>query len=213
MPRWIIYALLVLISLSFVPLAFLAKARVTDSRSPRVQIVHDMDHQPKFKPQAVNSLFADGRAMRPPVAGTVARGDLAANDVFRTGKDGDAWVTRSPVRITSGGMQRGAERYGIFCAPCHGPAGRGDGMVGRRAEKLQEGTWIPATDLTGETVRARADGHLFNTITHGIRSMPAYGPQIDPEDRWSIVAYVRALQRSARTNLDDVPEDIRPTLR
>jgi mono/diheme cytochrome c family protein len=213
MPRPLIYVVLVLLALSLVPMAFLAKARVTDSAAPRLQVIPDMDNQPRYRSQQANPLFADGRAMRPPVAGTVARDELADDDRLYRGRAGDDWAARSPLPVTAALLRRGRERYRIHCAPCHGLGGAGDGTVSRRADRLAEGTWTPPTDLAGETVRGRPDGHLFNTITHGIRNMPAYGPQIEPADRWAIVAYVRALQRARHATLDDVPPELRPTLK
>ena len=106
--------------------------------------------------------------------------------------------------------------YKTHCAVCHGTAGFGDGMVAKRADELAQlgkANWTPPTSLHEDVVRLRPDGHLFNTITNGIRNMPAYGSQIAVEDRWAIVAYVRALQRSQNARVEDVPEDLRPTLR
>jgi mono/diheme cytochrome c family protein len=110
-------------------------------------------------------------------------------------------------------LRRGQERYDIYCSPCHGLAGYGDGMVAMRAEGLQEGTWTPPSSIHTELVRSRAPGHLYNTITNGIRNMPAYGPQISVEDRWAIVAYVEALQRSQAATVEDVPMELRASLR
>ena len=107
---------------------------------------------------------------------------------------------------TSSLLERGQERYEIFCAPCHGLAGYGDGMVAKTADGLQEGTWTPPSSFHTDLVRERPVGHLFNTVTHGIRNMPAHGPQIPVEDRWAVVAYVKALQRSQHATVDDVPE-------
>lgn len=110
-------------------------------------------------------------------------------------------------------LKRGQERYGIYCAPCHGLAGYGDGIVNVRAERLQEGTWTPPSSFHDAVVLGRPVGHLFNSVTNGIRSMPAYGPQIPERDRWAIVAYVRALQRSQATKVDDVPAGERGAMR
>jgi mono/diheme cytochrome c family protein len=212
MPRLLIYAFLIVVALSFVPMAFLAKERVTSSEDSRLQIVPDMDAQPKFKAQATNSLFADDRAMRPPVPGTVARDELDTDGHLYRGQVGGEWASRLPVPVSESLLKRGQERYNIFCATCHGLTGLGDGMVARRADQLQEGTWTPPTDLSSSVVVERPDGHIFNTISHGIRNMPAYGTQIDVTDRWAIVAYVRALQKSRNATLADVPEDVRPSL-
>jgi mono/diheme cytochrome c family protein len=110
-------------------------------------------------------------------------------------------------------MLRGRERYGIYCAPCHGDTGIGDGPVARRAAKLAEGTWTPPSDLTAAATVARPEGELFDVISHGIRTMPAYSAQIPVADRWAIVAYLRALQRSANGRPDDVPTERRSEFR
>jgi mono/diheme cytochrome c family protein len=213
MPRWVILAVIILASLVLIPFAFIARSRVTRSPQPRIHLIPDMDNQPRFKSQQGNDLFADGRAMRPPVEGTVARGRLNEDDAFIRGiGDGD-WSTELPVELDAALLERGRERYGAFCAPCHGLAGYGDGIVSKRAEGLQEGTWIPPSSLHTELVRSRPVGHLYNSITHGIRTMPAYGSQIPESDRWAIVGYVRALQRSQNGRLEDVPEDLRSNLR
>lgn len=213
MPRWILYLLLVSVVLSWVPIAFLTRARSAPQRSPRMQLIPDMDKQPKFRPQRPNAIFADGRADRRPPEGTVARGAARTDDHLHLGRVDGEWAATLPMPATEALMRRGQERYGIHCAPCHGLSGNGDGIVARRADRLEEGTWTPPASLHDELVRSRPVGHLFNTITNGIRNMPAYGPQISERDRWAIVAYVRALQRSRNATLEDVPPDARPTLR
>ena len=213
LPRWVVPALSILVALSFIPLALIARTRVTRTTSTRIQIIPDMDQQPKFKTQSPDPFFADLRAMRPPVAGTVARGGANLDPHLYKGIAGGHWATEFPMPLTLEMMKRGQERYGIYCSPCHGLSGRGDGIVNQRAERLQEGTWTPPADLTSDMVTAREAGHLFNTITNGIRSMPAYGPQIPVEDRWAVVAYVRALQRARHATLNDVPPEARATLR
>ncbi|MFH1279608.1 MAG: cytochrome c, partial [Candidatus Eisenbacteria bacterium] len=213
LPGWVWPALAVMTALSFLPIALIARERATRIDRPRIQIIPDMDQQPKFKAQQANPLFADGRAMRPEVPGTVARGDLRDDDAFHRGKENGGWVRKIPVPVTDRLMNRGRERYDIFCAPCHGLGGDGDGIVSARADALQEGTWIPPVSYHSDQIRERPAGHIFNTITNGIRSMPAYGPQIPADDRWAIVAYVRALQRSRNASIDDVPPDMRGRLR
>jgi mono/diheme cytochrome c family protein len=172
-----------------------------------------MDNQPKYKAQSRNPMFADRRAMRPPVVGSVARGTILGDPALTSGKIGEDWVEVIPVTVDSDLLERGRERYDIYCSPCHGLVGFGDGMVAKRADELLEGTWTPPTSFHSELLRERQVGHLFNTISNGIRNMPAYGPQIPVEDRWAIVAYVRALQRSQNAITDDVPPDIRAQLR
>jgi mono/diheme cytochrome c family protein len=195
-----------------------------------------MDFQPKFKAQTPSTLFADGRSMRPRVRGTVARGQLnedsrvhlgiASSDEQpttnpgATGKGSEEadvaerdWVTDIPLPVTSELMDRGRERFDIHCAVCHGKAGQGNGLASLRALELEQGTWVPPTSIHAEHVREQPLGQLFNVITNGVRKMPAYGHQIPPEDRWAIVLYLRALQRSQHASIDDVPEEIQPTLR
>ena len=213
MPRWLMYVVVLMVAVSWVPIALIMRARVTTSTQPRIHVVPDMDNQPRFGSQARNVLFADRRAMRPPVAGTVARGSLIEDPAVATGKLGDDWVEAIPARVDAAMLERGRQRYDIFCSPCHGLAGAGDGMVAKRADELLEGTWTPPTSFHTDLLRQRPAGHIFNTISHGIRNMPAYGTQIPVGDRWAIVAYVRALQRSQNATVDDVPEEIRAQLR
>jgi mono/diheme cytochrome c family protein len=222
MPRWLVPGFVLLVVASFIPAAMIARARVSRSPVPRINIIPDMDVQAKYLPQTANAMFADGRAMRPVPAGTVARGALRADDAFFRGRAGGDWVPSVPAAAAdslgawSALLARGRERYDIFCATCHGLSGHGDGMISRRALELAEqglANWTPPSSLHDDVVRGRPDGHLFNTITNGIRTMPAYGPQIAPADRWAVVAYVRALQRSQRASLADVPEDARAALR
>ena len=218
MPRSIFYILAVLVALSLVPVALIYKAQSARKSQPRIQVVYDMDQQYKYKTQTESGFFADGVSMRGLPEGTVARGMLRESDPVYLGMEtltagGDTvFVQDIPLPVTAELMERGQERYDIFCATCHGLTGAGDGMIARRADELAEGTWTPPTDLASPTVRERPDGHLYNTIAHGIRSMPAYGPQLSVEDRWAVVAYVRALQRARATTIDDVPESVRPTL-
>jgi mono/diheme cytochrome c family protein len=213
LPRFFVYTALVLVALSLIPLALIARARLLPSTSPRIQIVQDMGQQPKLKTQSANPLFADGRAMRPPVSGTIARGALRADAALYEGKANGAWITALPVAVSEQLMRRGRERYDIFCAPCHGLAGYGDGVVAKRAEALQEGTWTPPSSFHTDLVRSRPVGDLYNTVANGVRNMPGYGAQIPVEDRWAIVAYVRALQRSQHARIDDVPAELRGSLR
>jgi mono/diheme cytochrome c family protein len=213
LPRWLLFTVVTLVVLSWVPLALIMRARVTTSPKPRIHIIPDMDNQPKYKTQRRNPLFADLRAMRPPVEGSVARGEVIGDEAVMTGRLGENWVVEIPVPVDENFLNRGRQRYDIYCAPCHGLAGYGDGMVAKRADALQEGTWTPPSSFHTDLIRKREAGHIFNTISNGIRNMPAYGPQIPVEDRWAIVAYVRALQRSQDATIDDVPEDIRAQLR
>jgi mono/diheme cytochrome c family protein len=115
--------------------------------------------------------------------------------------------------VTEKLVRRGKERFAIFCAPCHGLDGYGDGPVAKRAQALQEGTWVPPSSYHTDLVRQRPVGFIFNAITHGIRNMPAYGAQIPVADRWAIVSYVRALELSQDATVNDVPAELRDQLR
>jgi mono/diheme cytochrome c family protein len=147
------------------------------------------------------------------VPGTIAQGELEADDALYRGKSGDQFVTRIPLPVTLALMRRGQERFDIYCATCHGYVGLGDGMTAKRADALQEGTWTPPTSLHTDPVRQQPVGQIFNTITYGIRKMPPYGPLIPVRDRWAIVLYVRALERSQNARVEDVPPEVRPSLK
>jgi mono/diheme cytochrome c family protein len=203
---------MVLGSLALVPFACIARARVMSSPEPAWHLVQDMDNQISFKSQQAGDQFADGRAMRPPVEGTIAFGSVVNNPHFTEGLERGGYTESFPLPVTDSLMARGRQRYEIYCSPCHGLSGYGDGMVARRADSLQQGTWVPPASFHVEPAYSRPVGHLFNTITNGIRNMPAYGSQIAVEDRWAIVAYVRALQRSRHAGIDDVPPDERVAL-
>ena len=179
-------------------LLLLAGCRGQESPAPPVHLVGDMDWQPKLQAGEASPAFADGRAMRPSVPGTVARGALAEDDGYHRGKEGDAFVARSPVELDAALVRRGQERFNVFCAPCHDKTGGGEGMVVKRG-------YPPPIDLASERVRGMPDGEVFDVITHGVRNMPAYRKQVPVEDRWAIVAWVRVLQRSQRARLRDVP--------
>jgi len=211
-PRAVRGLLLGLALLAMLPPACIGLARVTHSPVPRLHLVQDMDDQPSYRPQQANPAFADGRAMRPPVPDTVAQGPLEPDMARARGVVGTEYARTLPVALTPELLARGRERYGIYCAPCHGLAGYGDGMVARRAELRQQGAWVPPASFHDEPAASRPPGHLFNTITHGIRNMPSYGEVIPGDDRWAIVAGVKALQRSQHASLDDVPAEHRAEL-
>ena len=225
MPKAIIYVGLVLLILALIPPALIARTRAVHSDKRRIHLVQDMDNQGKFRAQApAPQLFADGRAMRPPVEGAVARGHLNDDEHFNRGvirnQTGQvAWATSYPkhVSVTMDLMRHGQERFSIYCRPCHGDSGYGDGIVHKRANELMmtgvNGTvWVQPKNLHEQAIREQPVGQIFNSITHGIRTMAGYESQIPTEDRWAIVAYVKALQRSQHANAEDVPADERNNL-
>jgi mono/diheme cytochrome c family protein len=165
----------------------------------------DMHDQPKYIPLRASDFFGDARSARPLVPNTVARGQLHEDDLLYTGKAGGENATMFPFPVDDAVMARGRERYDIFCSPCHGRTGVGDGMVVRR------GYHTPPS-LHTDRLRNASVGHFFDVITNGSTAMPAYAAQIDARDRWAIIAYVRALQLSAHAELSDVPESRRGAL-
>lgn len=213
MNRWMKSVGLIVLAAAVVPPLWIARARSSKSPAPRVHLIADMDDQPKVKTQRASTLFSDGRAMRPVPAGTVARGQLQDDDHLLQGRAAGDWATAFPIDVSLATLRRGRERFDVFCAACHGLDGTGRGAVAVRAEELGEGAWVPPTSMHTEEVRQRPVGHLFNTISNGIRTMPSYASQIPVEDRWAIVAYVRALQRSQHSKIEDVPEEKRDALR
>ena len=206
LPRILVYMLLIGGCLALIPPLVFARMRATPSPNRPIHIFYDMDFQPKFKTQAPNPLFADGRAMRPPVEGTVARGESYVDTHLNEGVTAGGWATTLPssMSMDEATLARGHQRFDIYCSACHGYAGFGDGAVNQRAMELVanangpvNGTqWVAAKSLHDETTRNQPMGQLFNTITHGIRNMAGYGSQITVEDRWAIAAYVKALQLS-----------------
>lgn len=215
LPRGLVYALLILTAAATIPFAMAAYARESKMRHTRIHIIPDMDSQQKFKAQRENLFFADKRADRPQIEGTIAVGELRDDEHFYDGKVNGAFARTFPQQIAMDEktMARGKQRFGIYCTPCHGQVGEGDGMVNARAAALQEGTWTPPSNITDERLRYMPVGELFNTVTHGIRNMPAYGPQIPTEDRWAIILYVRALQRSRAATMKDLSGEERASLR
>jgi mono/diheme cytochrome c family protein len=151
----------------------------------------NMSEQGKIKPSRGSALFRDGRGARAEPEGTVARGDLARDA---------ALATRPPMTMAL--MERGRERFGIFCTPCHGPVGDGDGMV------VQRGMPRPPS-YQDARLRAADDRHFIDVITRGHGAMYAYAARVPPADRWAIVAYIRALQLSQDARLDELPPDLR----
>ncbi len=203
-PRPIWIALALLLAAAPVPFALIARARTMTSTKPRVQFVQDMGVQPVLKAQAYNPLFADRRAMRLPTQGTLPQDAQALRDqnpAFYRGitkdKNGaEQWLTDFPHQITVNPelIDRGGQRFGIFCAACHGQYGFGNGTVAERGKQLAPKTWVAPANLRGDTVKSQPNGYVFSVISNGARTMPGYASQIPVADRWAIIAYLRDLQ-------------------
>lgn len=184
-----------LLALCAIALASGGCVRGCTSTRPPIHINPSMDQQPKYKPQASSEFFYDGAAMRPPVAGTVARGELREDDAWFAGKDAQgAPIANAPVEVTEALQARGAERYRIYCAPCHDPRGDGKGILFQRGN-------VPTPSFHTDAVRAQPDGYFFDVISNGKGMMPAYRWPIPPADRWAIVAHVRAMQQKRQQDL------------
>ena len=158
----------------------------------------DMHDQPKYRGLRGSDFFANGQSARPLVANTIARGHLNEDRLLMTGKDGAGNTTVFPIPVTDQVMARGQERFNIYCSPCHGQTGMGDGMIVRRGFRRPP-------SFTEERLRNAPLGHFYDVITNGLGVMPDYQTQVPVNDRWAIVAYVRALQLSAYAPLDVVP--------
>ncbi|HEY3321895.1 MAG TPA: cytochrome c [Planctomycetota bacterium] len=216
MKHWWLSVGLVVAILSLLPFALIARSRERTSPVTRVAIVQDMGHQPKLKAQQYDPLFADQRADRQPVQGTIAQGELNEDSAYVHGmKDGKP-VKETPLAVTKERLLRGQERFNIYCAACHGLSGDGKGMIDARATELAESgqaKWTHPASYHEDRLRNMESGAIYNTITNGLRTMPPHVGQISVEDRWNIVMYIRALQRSQNAKLDDVPAEKREDLR
>jgi mono/diheme cytochrome c family protein len=175
---------------------------------PPLEIFRDMDRQAKYRPQQPSPIFANERTSQEAVPGTVAREDHFQNNAINTGRIPGTtnFVETIPVPVTEQLMARGQQRFNIYCLPCHDPAGTGNGIVKKYG-------YATVRSLHEPIIAREPDGEIFNTITHGKNTMMAYGSQVPIEDRWAIVAYVRALQRSRLASTNEVPAQLQAGLK
>ena len=157
-----------------------------------------MADQPRYDPLEPSDFFEDGMSARPRIAGTVARGELSGNPFFDTGKVNGAIANGFPMPVTLEVVNRGEDRFNIYCSQCHGRVGDGNGMIPSRGYRR------PPSFHTA-TLRNAPTGHLFDVMTNGFGAMPPYGRMIPPQDRWAIAAYIKALQLSQSATVADVP--------
>ena len=192
------YLLLAVIGL---PLA-LAGCRGEKFESQPVHPNMNMDQQERFEPQEKNEFFDDNRAMRKPVQGTIARGDLKDDKAIYQGINEDSsFVEEIPVNLTKSFIYRGKDQYEVYCTPCHGNTGDGNGII-----MANNYGYVPAPSFHLERLQNQSDGYLYSAIANGIRNMPSYATQISVKDRWAIVAYVRALQKSQNVSEDEIQQ-------
>ena len=185
----------------------LAGFRGCSSKRPPIEIFPDMVRQTKLRPQSPNAFFADGLSSRVPIAGTVARNSPWQDTAVNTGRIPGTtnFVETIPVPMTEELMARGKQRFQIYCAPCHNPIGDGNGIVTKYG-------MLRAGNYHEPRIVRMADGEIFNTISNGKNLMASYGSQVQIEDRWAIIAYIRALQRARIATIDDVPAQDRAAL-
>jgi mono/diheme cytochrome c family protein len=164
-----------------------------------------MSEQPRYNPLAASDFFADGMSARPLVEGTVARGGLRLDERYYEGKAGAKLVAEFPLPVTRELLERGRERFNIFCTPCHGALGYGDGIVVQRGFRAPPSYHI-------DRLRTAPPGHFFDVVTNGFGAMASYASRVPVRDRWAIIAYIRALQLSQQATLTDVPAAERPKL-
>jgi mono/diheme cytochrome c family protein len=205
--RWLLFSF-ALIGLT----AILVVGRRGDvSRRPPIELFPDMVRQPRLQPQTANRTFVDGLSSQPSVAGTVARGSAYEDTPYNTGKVTGAtnWVEILPERMTAELLGRGQENYTVYCAICHGAGGDGKGITTRPMYGM-----VYVANLHDPRIVRLPDGLIFSTIIHGspAQLMLGYGSQTTIAERWSIVAYVRALQRARLALIDEVPADARQEL-
>jgi len=165
----------------------------------------DMHDQPKYRPLAFSTFFPDGRSARPIPAGTIAVDDPIEQTPELTGLSGGQFLPTIPVPVTDASLHRGRQRFEIYCAPCHGRLGDGNGMVAQRG-------FLAPMNLLSTRVTNAPPGYLFAVITNGYGAMGRYDDQVDVSDRWAIIAYIRALELSQSAGLNDVPAEQRGTL-
>ncbi|MGH9631843.1 MAG: c-type cytochrome [Bryobacteraceae bacterium] len=160
----------------------------------------DMHDQPRYEPLEQSQFFRDGQSARQLVRGTVPRGYLKSDQAFFTGRIGDQYVTEFPFPITKESLERGRERFNIYCSPCHGQTGFGNGMIVQRG-------FSPPPSYHQQRLREEPIGHFFDVVTNGFGAMASYAARVEPRDRWNIIAYIRALQLSQQATKADVPPE------
>jgi cytochrome c553 len=165
----------------------------------------DMHIQPKYLPYEPTDFFADGRSERQPVPGTVARGHLRLDELMYTGRENGVVADKFPFPITKADLDRGRERYNVYCTPCHDYSGTGRGMIVQRGFPQPPSYHI-------QRLRDAPAGHFFEVMTNGFGAMYSYAARIEPADRWRIAAYIRVLQLSRNAKIDDVPATDRASM-
>ena len=165
----------------------------------------DMHNEPRYKPLAESDFFKDHRSARPMVEGTVARGHLRIDEARYTGKINGEEIDQFPIPITKEDIERGQTRFNVYCTPCHSRIGDGNGMIVLRGFRQPPSYY-------SDRLRNEPVGHYFDVITNGFGAMASYASRVQTDDRWRIIAYIRALQLSESASINDVPADQRQNL-
>lgn len=205
MPSAIKGNLWVVACLMLIPPAMVYASYGSTTTQPRVHLIPDMDKQDRFRAQGETEIFEDGRMTRDQVASTISQDQRFIHASLETGKENGEFITSFPsqIEVTEAFIDRGQERFEIYCGICHGEDGKGEGQIHQRAVKLAnlgQATWVPPTNVTTGAIGSQAEGYLFETISEGRRTMPGYAAQIPAEDRWAIIAYLRVLQEGEAMN-------------
>ena len=205
--------------LAVIPIILIVRARYVATDSPPIHVVPDMDFQWKNKAQSSSSIFPDQRAMRLPVAGTVAVGDTIDPNLldYTQGSNpvtdpntGQSYRTDFPMPLTKELLDLGEEKWAVYCAPCHGISGRGDGSV--HQNQLGKDGWVAPASMHDELRLSISHGQMYSAIANGVNNgnMASYAAQLSPEERWAVVAYIRALQKSQNATTEDLPAGVTP---
>jgi mono/diheme cytochrome c family protein len=165
----------------------------------------DMHNAPRVDPYEETDAFPDGRGMRPLPEGTVARGHLNEDELMFTGKVNGQLVDQFPFPVTRDVLERGHDRFNVYCSPCHGRTAEGNGMIVQRGLR-------PPPSFHDDKIRTQPVGYYFDVMTNGFGAMQDYRMQLEPKDRWAVASYIRALQYSQRASVADVPSDKRGEL-
>ena len=212
LPPGFYYLAMLLTCIALVPPAVILRARAVPSEHRRIHLIQNMDNQPKFVDQQDNILFLDKRSMRPPVPGAISRSQMVDDTHYHLGTVDGNFTTGFPeqVEVNEALLKRGKDMFGVYCLPCHGVQGYGDGPVHKRAMVLLNTgtngtTWVQPKSLHEEAISDYPIGQIYWVISNGVRNMAGYKSQIRVEDRWAIVAWVEALQLSQNAPADEVP--------
>ncbi len=189
----------------FILLFILFGCQGMPSKKPPIHLNPNMDNTERYDPQEENSFFENNMAMRMPVEGTIARGYLKDDTIYYEGKKDGKYIKNIPssIDVNLEFIKRGQERFNIYCSACHGITGDGNGLVAQNDEY----TLVP-TSMYVDYLYDKEDGYLFDVISNGVRNMPSYSYQINEEDRWAIVSYIRSLQSSRTLDKSKIPSKI-----